>query len=199
MNYYFVDYENVQVQGLSGVDKMTEGDVVCVFYSENANTLTFAMHRKLNDSKANIMFQKVAVGQKNALDFQLSSFLGYVIRDNMMEPYQYYIVSNDHGYDALATYWKRSKVDVQRVANLTGKPVEVEKEAEKEAEKDDLEKKLEALLKDKNAISFVAKAIKHYKTKQGINNALLKQYKNGKKASEIYSAIKPLIADKKGK
>ncbi len=191
MNYFFVDYENVKVQGLDGIDKLSEGDVVCIFYSDNANMLTFDMHRQLSDSEANIIYQKVAVGQKNALDFQLSSFLGYVIRDNMEEPYQYYIVSNDHGYDALASYWKKSKIDVKRVSDLTGKTIE--------AEKNELKKKLEALLKDKNDVPFVAKTITQYKTKQGINNALNKQYKNGKKASEMYTAIKPLIAEKKGK
>ena len=38
-----------------------------------------------------------------------------------------------------------------------------------------------------------------YKTKKGINNALNKEFKDSKRTSEIYSAIKPLIADKKGK
>ena len=38
-----------------------------------------------------------------------------------------------------------------------------------------------------------------YKTKQGINNALNKEFKDSKRTSEIYSSIKPLIADKKGK
>ncbi len=190
MNYYFVDYENVKVQGLEGIADLAEGDIVCIFYSSNANTLTFDMHRQLTEAKANIIYQKVAVGQKNALDFQLSSFLGYVVRDNMDAPYQYYIVSNDRGYDSLASYWKKSKVDIKRVSDLTGKTVE--------AEKNDIQKKLEAVLKDKNDIPFVAKTITQYKTKQGINNALNKQYKNGKKASEIYTAIKPLMADKKG-
>ena len=47
-------------------------------------------------------------------------------------------------------------------------------------------------------MDIVVKYIQQYKTKLGINNALAKQFKDSKKASEIYNAIKPLIADKKG-
>ena len=46
---------------------------------------------------------------------------------------------------------------------------------------------------------YQVKFIRQYKTKQGINNALNKEFKDSKRTSEIYSAIKPLIADKKGK
>ena len=38
--------------------------------------------------------------------------------------------------------------------------------------------------------------IDKYKTKQGLNNALMKQFDN-KKTSEIYRVIKPYIANKK--
>ena len=48
-------------------------------------------------------------------------------------------------------------------------------------------------------IPQVVKFIRQYKTKQGINNALNKEFKDSKRTSEIYSSIKPLIADKKGK
>lgn len=31
MNYYLVDYENVKVDGLNGVDKLSESDTVIIF------------------------------------------------------------------------------------------------------------------------------------------------------------------------
>ena len=66
---------------------------------------------------------------------------------------------------------------------------------------DELVKQVEDLIKDKSDASEIAKMIRQYKTKQGLNNALMKKYpsKDNKKSSEIYTAIKPLIADKKGK
>jgi len=56
MNYFLVDYENVNVAGLDGITKLSEDDVVIIFYSENAETLTFGMHKKINESKAEIKF-----------------------------------------------------------------------------------------------------------------------------------------------
>ena len=55
------------------------------------------------------------------------------------------------------------------------------------------------MVSDKTAVPTVVKIIQQYKTKQGINNALLKDFKDNKRASEIYTAIKPLITDKKGR
>lgn len=69
----------------------------------------------------------------------------------------------------------------------------------KTVKKDPMTSKVEAVLKDKGDIEFAVKCINHYKTKSGVNNALTKHYKDSKKASEIYNAIKPLLADKKGK
>ena len=56
MNYYLVDYENVNVAGLNGVSKLIENDFVIIFYSENAETLTFGMHRRINESKADFFY-----------------------------------------------------------------------------------------------------------------------------------------------
>ena len=192
MNYYLVDYENVKTQGLNGVNKLPAEDVVVIFYSENADSLTFGLHRRLNESKASISFQRVEVGKKNALDFQLASFLGYIIHENMQEPYDYYIVTQDRGYESLVTYWKKRKVNVSLVVNVA-------RQSEMSAQ-NELETQVAALLKDKTIAPDVAKMILNYKTKLGLNNALVKKYpsKDNKRAAEIYSAIKPLIADKKG-
>ena len=122
LNYFLVDYENVNVSGLNGITSLTENDSVIVFYSENADTLTFGIHRRLNESKAEIKFQKVLVKEKNARDFQLCSYLGFLIRDTMTEENlnnNYFVVSNDKSYLALIDYWKKFKIDLQVVSNLS--------------------------------------------------------------------------------
>ena len=80
------------------------------------------------------------------------------------------------------------------------KPTE-KKPAEKKpaGEPDELTLAVEKVLTDQAIVPQVVKFIRQYKTKQGINNALNKEFKDSKRTSEIYSAIKPLIADKKGK
>lgn len=329
MAYYLIDFENVKSRGMEGVELLTEEDTVCIFYSDNADSMTFDLHRKLNETKANIIYHKVAVGTKNALDFQLATYLGYLICEQQREGIHpnYFIVTKDNGFTSLMVYWKAQGVPVRIIRNLlwgknpvaeqnllteeeneaetvvttaedvaeqpqpiqpepaeetkesaqpekadaleeptqpepvkeTQEPVQSETEkadapeeptepetvdesaqpvkkpsrkksntrkksvaktddktAEKKAaekkptEKKPAEKKLaeepdeltlavEKVLTDQTIVPQVVKFIRQYKTKQGINNALNKEFKDSKRTSEIYSAIKPLIAYKKGK
>ena len=120
MNYYLIDYENVKTSGLEGITKLTEEDVVIIFYTDNANTLTFELHQRLNESKAQIHFQKTAVGTKNALDFQMASYLGYIVRENLEKEAKYYLISRDQGFSVLALYWNSQKIDVRIASNLDG-------------------------------------------------------------------------------
>ena len=322
MAYYLIDFENVKSRGMEGVELLTEEDTVCIFYSDNADSMTFDLHRKLNETKANIIYHKVAVGTKNALDFQLATYLGYLICEQQREGIHpnYFIVTKDNGFTSLMVYWKAQGVPVRIIRNLLwGKnsvaeqnllteeeqetetvvtaaedvteqpepvqpepaqpeptqpepvkepqePVQPEPEKadvpeeptqpepetvdepaqpvkkpsrkksntrkksaaktdDKTAEKKSAEKKptekkpaekkpaekkpaeesdelslaVEKVLTDQAIVPQVVKFIRQYKTKQGINNALNKEFKDSKRTSEIYSAIKPLIADKKGK
>lgn len=324
MAYYLIDFENVKSRGMEGVELLTEEDTVCIFYSDNADSMTFDLHRKLNETKANIIYHKVAVGTKNALDFQLATYLGYLICEQQREGIHpnYFIVTKDNGFTSLMVYWKAQGVPVRIIRNLlwgknpvaeqnllteeeqeaetvvttaedvaeqpqpiqpepveetkesaqpepekadaleeptqpepvkeTQEPVQPEPETvdesaqpvkkpsrkksnarkkstaktdDKTAEKKSAEKKpaekkpaekkpaekksaeepdeltlaVEKVLTDQTIVPQVVKFIRQYKTKQGINNALNKEFKDSKRTSEIYSAIKPLIADKKGK
>lgn len=82
-------------------------------------------------------------------------------------------------------------VPVKIVMDLAGR--------DEDKEKDELNDRVSKVVSDKTAVPTVVKIIQQYKTKQGINNALLKEFKDNKRASEIYTAIKPLITDKKGR
>lgn len=308
MAYYLIDFENVKSRGMEGVELLTEEDTVCIFYSDNADSMTFDLHRKLNETKADIIYHKVAVGTKNALDFQLATYLGYLVCEQQREGIHpnYFIVTKDNGFTSLMVYWKAQGVPVRIIRNLlwgknpaaeqnllteeeneaetvvtaaedvteqpqpaqpepaqpeptqpepveeTKEPMQPESETvdasaqpvkkpsgkksnarkkstaktdDKTAEKKSAEKKptekkpaekkpaekkpaeesdeltlaVEKVLTDQAIVPQVVKFIRQYKTKQGINNALNKEFKDSKRTSEIYSAIKPLIADKKGK
>lgn len=193
MNYYLVDYENVTTHGLDGITMLSPEDVVCIFYSENADRITFGLHRRLNEAAAKIIYQEVEVGTKNALDFQLASYLGYIIHENKEKEVSYFIVTKDQGFSSLVHYWKKQKIDISLVIDLSGK--------NEETIQSELKSRVEQLIADKEEVNIVVKLIQQYKTKQGLNNALMKQFpsKDNKKASEIYTAIKPLIAGKKGR
>lgn len=313
MNIYLVDFENVNSQGLNGINRLDSNDRIIIFYSENADSMTFELHEQINQSRAYIFFQKVDVGLKNALDFQLATYLGYLICENEKEDKSvtYYVVTKDRGYASLITYWSKRDVDITLVGSLTQSmklqrersadakrvPVDMAKletaelsnpqaegtvktetalsdaqeaagtegsgqtsdaaaiagvdaveqissttagaadyvvqpqqdlettdepeQAESPGKSDKPEKterrtrgrrrskaepaadkelriKVEQAVSDKDVVDLVVSYIQKYKTKLGINNALAKEFKDSKKASEIYKSIKPLIADKKG-
>lgn len=193
MNYFLVDYENVKMHGLDGISKLNKDDVVCIFYSKNADSLTFDLHKRINESQATILYQKVDVGSKNALDFQLATYLGYIIHENAEKVVLYNIVSKDQGFLSLVDYWKKRKIEVSLVVDVSGK--------NEKSEQNELKFQVGKMIKDKEVIDVVTKFIQQYKTKQGINNALMKKYpsKDNKKASEIYNVIKPILNDKKEK
>ena len=103
---YLIDFENVTSAGISGIQKLTKDDKVYIFYTVNASNMSFAAHMNLLSSPAEVIYYNVASGGKNALDFQLSSFLGYLISRG--EDKDFCIISNDRGYDHVKSFWEKS-------------------------------------------------------------------------------------------
>lgn len=186
MRIYFIDYENVREGGLKGIEELSATDVVYIFYSDNANMLSFDMHQRINGAKAAVKFTKVEAGTKNSLDFQLVTFLGYVTAKD--ENAELYIVSQDKGFENVCKFWRGSNRKIRTVFDLTGVNADEKKE------------KIVAEMKKIDApdanIKAVCEMVTTLKTKQGINNAIVKKFGN-KQASEYYKVIKPLIKDKK--
>lgn len=110
MATYMIDYENVKTGGLNGISRLTSSDRVIIFYSENANRLTFDLHQRLMSSPAKIEYREVSVGGHNALDFQLVTYLGFLIagdRDG-----QYMIISNDRGFEYVVNFWRKDGLQI---------------------------------------------------------------------------------------
>ncbi len=188
MTVYLVDYENVKGDGLNGINNLTDKDKVHIFYSENADRLTFGLHKRLNEASCKIYYQKVEVGRKNALDFQLVSYLGYLLGKEPEE--EYAIVTNDKDYNNVVQFWQKKTHKVLIVNDLTRKnSADIEKE---------MFNKVLKYVDDKDDAKVVAEYILKYKTKQGFNNALAKKY-DTTKGGKLYNAVKPLLHDKKGK
>ena len=97
MAVYLIDFENVTSAGISGIQRLAKEDKVYIFYTVNAANMSFAAHMNLLSSPAEVIYYNVTSGGKNALDFQLASFLGYLFSSG--EDKDFYIISNDKGYD----------------------------------------------------------------------------------------------------
>lgn len=110
MAVYMIDYENVKTGGLNGISRLTDADRVIIFYSENANRLTFDLHQRLMASTAKIEYREVTVGGHNALDFQLVTYLGFLIAQDPNG--QYLIISNDRGFEYVVNFWRRDGLSI---------------------------------------------------------------------------------------
>lgn len=102
MAIYLIDYENVYIEGLRGLEYLTEEDSVHIFYTRNRCGLTFDLYEQLICSRANVNLNEVAMSLKNgdpvknALDIQLTMFAGYVI--GAKQTTELYIVSRDKDF-----------------------------------------------------------------------------------------------------
>ena len=105
MNCFLIDFENVKSSGLKGIEFLNTTDDVYIFYSINAQSITFDTHHSINKSSANLTFTKSDVSGKNSLDFQLISYLGYLIAQKKYK--NYFVITGDRGFESAVSFWKK--------------------------------------------------------------------------------------------
>lgn len=204
MNYFLIDYENVKTDGIKNLSGINEGDTIFIFYSDQCKNISLDIIDSINSLDVKLCCHKVKTGMKNALDFQLSSYLGYLMGKGNGND-KYHIVSNDKGYDCLCDYWKEQGKFVDRIAfskqmKATAVPTSsaVPKEKKSKVQASDLATlaEIKKYLSDDEAPEQVLLIFNQYKTKQAICNDMAKKFKDNKKASAIYKKLKPLLKEK---
>ena len=187
--YFLVDYENVQAHGLAGLSQLNSTDSVTVYFSKNADTMSFELHMELNACRARTDFQKVCTGVKNALDFQLSSQLGYIINQNLVansKGVKYYIVSGDNGFSCLCSFWEKFGAEVELVRSIDS-ALNPKRGGE-----------LAALLSDfglsERDETAVAECVAEASSSSELHNLLQKRLCTPVLATEIYHALKPAVS-----
>ena len=116
MNLYLIDYENVTDTGFMGVKELTAEDTVIVFYSQHTKNISFERHIELSQSPAHFEYIKILKTGKNYLDFQLSTYLGFLIGKD--KPEHVYIITNDTGYDSVIDFWSDKNIDIIRQKSI---------------------------------------------------------------------------------
>ncbi len=139
MKIYLIDYENVNEQGLKGVDTLENGDMVNIFYSVNIKSIPFERSLELARSKASIDSYLIKKTGKNYLDFQLTTLLGYLICKH--EKADFFIVSKDTGFDSTVDFWKERNVNISRVNYIAGQEKTSGKAKKTEVKKTAVKKK----------------------------------------------------------
>ena len=116
--YFLIDFENVHHYGLIGIENLTENDELIIFYSLNADSIPFSLFEALHTTPAKLVLNNVDVGEKNALDFQLATYCGYLIgEDNNVEVH---IISCDKGYEFIRSFWSKKGIEVILSPNIAG-------------------------------------------------------------------------------
>ena len=201
MSFYLIDYENLKK--INGFDTLTKDDTVIFFYSQTANTLTFDMHIELGKCLAEKEYFFVENGGKNALDFQLSTCVGIIIAKHPEE--KIFIMSKDKGFENVLSFAKKLGFETLKLASNicenTEKNETVQKSACENAEKESvasvLMKKSKELNLSEQTSKKVEEIVNNFKTKQAINNNLMKLLRDSDKVGRITKQIKPFLKNKK--
>lgn len=106
---YLIDFENVASEGLSGITQLDPEDQVVIFFSNNSKSLSMKMHILIGKSVCQLDYFEATVGGKNALDHQVSTWLGYLVATGAADR-NYYIVSRDAGYKYVSSFWTESEL-----------------------------------------------------------------------------------------
>jgi len=187
MSIFLIDYENVHNEGLKGINTCKSTDLVFIFYTKSGEKLPIDIVKIIKESKAKVEFIKSENGSSNALDFQLSSYLGYLISKYPKE--NFIVISNDGDYKIVQKFWSSRtefKTNISLSSNLSLKHTNVVKP-------DILSTLLDSEFKDiaKDIVDVTEK----YKTKELINNELCKKYGNAK-TKNINTLINTFIKKK---
>ena len=111
MSIFLVDYENVSLSGLEGIEKLTEEDQVYIFYGNSAGSISFDMHAKIAQSRALVRYIKIERSGKNYLDFQLATLSGYLVATT--EVTDFIIISKDTGFESVMDFWNQNVLTKQ--------------------------------------------------------------------------------------
>ena len=100
MRHYLVDSENVNDNWLMLLEFTEMTDDIIVFYTDKSPHMSYTSLVRIVEQTHQIQFKKCYTGP-NGLDFQLVSYLGYLMCDNQDSDDEFIIMSNDNGFDCV--------------------------------------------------------------------------------------------------
>lgn len=116
MGIYLVDYENVHNDGVTDIKKLSASDRVVIFYGDSIKSIPFETHVEMMASKAVIEYIETHKVAKNYLDFQLATYLGFLIGKGEKGPV--YIISQDTGFDSIVDFWRGRNIEAFRQPSI---------------------------------------------------------------------------------
>ncbi len=109
---FLVDTENVGSTWKDLLPAKTGSDQILLFFTENSPYVSYTDLQLILQFPDRFEMIKCNPG-KNGLDFQLVSYLGYLMKTASKA--NYVIVSNDSGFDAVVKFWQDRGMTVSRM------------------------------------------------------------------------------------
>lgn len=121
--FFLIDIENVGKSFLEGIEDLSANDTLIICN----NTMVYSdfspfILEGLKKTKATVKKFYIHSTAKNAMDFELTMELGFLIA-KYGEKAQYFVVSKDRGFDIINDYLKNKGMEgtvVKRIPNLKG-------------------------------------------------------------------------------
>ncbi len=211
MRVFYVDFENVRNRGLNGIAKLNSEDVVRIYYSEDADKITFGTHRRIIESPARFEYSRMRKdlkGVKNALDVILMSDMSDRIVE--VKNADYYIVSDDGDFDNYIAEKRKSKININKISEVckawqTNEQPKEPRNAKKVSEERNKKEQVfrshfgKYLKDDYNEDKeFILEAYMESTSKQEFNNNLQKYFYN-EAVSDILKRSSDLIKNMPGR
>ncbi|MDR0918377.1 MAG: hypothetical protein LBM93_03905 [Oscillospiraceae bacterium] len=189
---YLIDYENVHNNGLKGVNKLTKKDLVIVFFNVLSKKDFEEINMNVTLSEAKVKWIKVEhTGYKNVLDFQLSTYIGYLIGKKKEK--KFVIVSKDCGYQSILNFWKNEKKKIKITLREQIIPTQISMTSRP------LETEIRSLLADLNfndtQISDICNRFISNNKPEQFKNVLDKKFKS--RSDQIYERLENLFLQHK--
>ena len=110
---YMIDSENIGITWIPYLkENIKKSDRVFLFYTDKSPSIPCNELKTLASFISQIQTIYCHNETANALDFQLCSYLGYLIRGGSKS--FYCILTNDKGFDAAVSFWKDKGIKICR-------------------------------------------------------------------------------------
>ncbi|MCR4690067.1 MAG: hypothetical protein K5739_01810 [Lachnospiraceae bacterium] len=116
MSIYLVDYENTGIKGVKGIERLSEEDKLVIFYGPKTGSVPFEDLVKITATRAKLEFIRTMKTAKNYLDFQLVTYVGYLVAKDPSQ--EYFVISKDSGFDSVVDFWSEKNIRISRFINL---------------------------------------------------------------------------------
>ena len=198
--YFLVDYENVNRDGLVGVEHLSKQDDVIIYYSDAAETLSFGLHKRMNKSEAHFVYRKVRIPIKNAVDCRMLFDLEILLKED--KEAEYYIISRDNDFDNAIEMFVSHHCNVRKLPQISdvdgmvkGKPFKMN---QREARIRSFFGQHFSEKKYKEHKEEIIRAVLDAESKQQVNNNLTALFHSGEIVRDIYKKLKPMIRELPG-